>query len=39
LSWPIFVSVPRARALSKMGFVMPVSMRPGQIALTRTPVP
>jgi len=27
------------RAASKIGWVIPVSIRPGQIALTRTPVP
>ena len=29
LSWPILSSVPRARAPSKIGLVMPVSIRPG----------
>ena len=32
-------SEPFARARSNMGLVMPVSIRPGQIAFTRTPVP
>ena len=32
-------SEPLARARSKIGAVMPVSIKPGQMALTRTPVP
>jgi len=39
LSWPILSSAPLARADSKIGLVMPVSIRPGQMALTRTPEP
>src|SRR5262249_46402269 len=39
LSCPILPSFPRARAPSKIGFVLPVSINPGQIAFTRTPVP
>jgi len=39
LSWPILPSEPRARAPSKIGCVMPVLINPGQMALTRTPVP
>ena len=31
--------VPCSRARSKIGRVIPVSIRPGQMALTRTPVP
>src|SRR5258708_27496193 len=39
LSCPILRSLPRARACSNIGRVIPVSIRPGQTALTRTPVP
>ena len=38
-SWPIRLSLPDSRARSKIGLVIPVSTRPGQIAFTRTPVP
>ena len=39
LSWPILSEVPRSAARSKIGLVMPVSIRPGHTALMRTPVP
>lgn len=38
-SCPTLLSEPRARAASYIGAVMPVSMRPGQIALQRILVP
>src|SRR5205085_2986687 len=39
LSWPILSWVPRSLARSNTGLVIPVSIRPGQTALMRTPVP
>ena len=37
LSCPIFFSLPRARAKSNIGLVMPVSMKPGPMALQVMP--